>query len=109
MTILNKNMKCSVCGEVMMAGTAVRFDAVSYPTANGGGYHRHNQPRYVPRHVGICPKQQAADYSEALEAARYYHEAALGHMFRGNMVKAKEAFHKAHAKVKIAKRIKKGT
>lgn len=108
MTTLNKNMKCAVCGEMMMAGTAARFEAVSYPTANGGGYRRNTKPHYVPRHVGLCPKQQAADYREALEAARHYHEAALGHMFRGNMAKAKEAFQKAHTKVKIAKRIKIG-
>jgi hypothetical protein len=108
MTTLNKNMKCAVCGEVMVAGTAVRFEAVSYATANGGGYHRNQSTRYLPRHVGVCPKQQAVDYSEALEAARYYHDAALGHMFRGNMAKAKEAFQQAHTKVKIAKRIKIG-
>jgi hypothetical protein len=106
MTILAKNMKCSVCGEVMEAGTHVRFEAVAFPTANGGGYHRHNHPRNLPRHMGLCPKQRQADYSDALKEARYYHEAALGHMFRGNMDKAKEAFTKAHAKVKIAKRLK---
>jgi hypothetical protein len=106
MTILIKTMKCAVCGEVMAAGTHARFETFSYPVANGAGYRRNAKPRIVARHEGLCPKQREADYREALEGARYHHEAALGHMFRGNMDKAKVAFSHAHTKIKIAKRLK---